>query len=647
MTETLLHLDVETVAVLDLNKTGAYRYAQDKDTDCIMAFCAFGETGKVRGWLPSMPVPDEIIAHVQAGGKVAAWNAQFERLIWKYVLGPKHNWPDIKPEQFVCTMAQAAYWGLPLSLDMASDALGGPPKDKEGHSLMLRMSRPRKTNKDGTHEWWHLDDPQRYARLQDYCAQDVEAERGICYQIPPLPPEEVKVYQVDQRLNDRGVFLDQDLVTAMSRYADASKKKLDARMAQITDGEVTTCSQVGKLLDFVRKSYPGVNSLDKANMAKALKSPHLTGAARRAVELRQIAAKSSTAKLTAMLNCVGEGSRVRGMLQYYGAFRTGRHAGRLIQPQNMPRGEIKDVDRAISWMLRGVDADMIELTFGPVMSVVSSCLRGCLAAPNNMSLTVVDFSQIEARVLAWEADQQDILNVFANGEGVYVYDATQIGSDNRALGKVCRLGLGYGMGANKFVETALGYGLTLETEFAAEVVSGWRKANPYIVGFWYDCQEAAIKAIESKRNALRPKIYNVGKVDYAMMGSNLVCRLPSGRYLVYREAQIEHDEKNRPRVTYMGVNQYTRKWERQDTWGGKLVENITQAIARDLMIAALLRLDKAGYRILLTVHDELIVETDADIDHLKNIKDIIRINPAWADGLPTDCEGWVGTRYRK
>jgi len=637
-----LHLDVETISAADLRQTGVFRYVDDPTTDVIVACYAFGPQGPVGVWLPGQPCPPDVRTHIENDGKIAAWNAQFERLVCGGILSPRHGWPQVPKENWVCTMAQASYWGLPLSLDMAAAAMKGPPKDKDGHALMLRMSRPRKVNTDGTFEWWHEDDPARYQRLQDYCVQDVEAERSIAYRLPALPPQEVAVYQSDQAINDRGVWLDVNLVLTMERYAVNAKQALDLEMTQVTGGTVKTCNQVAKILGFVRQTYLGVNSLDKSSVTKALADSHLTGNARRAVELRKLAAKSSTAKLASMLRCVGTDSRVRGMLQYYGAFRTGRHAGRLIQPQNMPRGEIKNVEKAITWMLDGVAPEMIEMTFGPILTVVSSCLRGCLAAPEGRELAVVDFSQIEARVLAWEAGQQDILDVFANGEDVYVYDAKQIGSDNRALGKVCRLGLGYGMGKAKFVETAVTYGLSLTEDFAGEVVSGWRKSNPYITGFWYDCQDAAMKAIRKR------KIYRVGKVSYAMMGGNLICKLPSGRYLVYREAQVETDEEGRGRITYLGINQYSRKWERQDTWGGKLVENITQAIARDLMVEAMLRLDHAGHEVLLTVHDELIVELpEKTSGGLPDIEKTIKINPGWAADLPTDCDGWVGRRYRK
>lgn len=647
----VLHLDVETISGADLKKTGAYRYASDLSTDIIVASYRFGKTGEIRRWLPTQPCPIDILDHIKNDGYVAAWNASFERNIWKNILSPRYQWPQISLEKFVCTMAQASYWGLPLSLDMASQAMGGPPKDKEGHSLMLRMSRPRSVDHDGTYQWWHLQDAARYIRLQEYCDQDVRAETHIAYAVPPLPEAERKVYIIDQQVNDLGVWVDTDLVHSMSRYANQAKNNLDAEMNTLTGGEAKTCNQVAKILAFVSKTYHGVSALDKGSVVTALADVHLTGKARRAVELRQMAAKSSTAKLARMTDCVGEGNRVRGMLQYYGAFRTGRHAGRLIQPQNMPRGEIKDPERAIEWMLRGVPAEMLEITFGPILSIVSSCLRGCLAAPKGKTFVVVDFSQIEARVLAWEAGQKDILDVFASGEDVYTYDAKQIGSDSRPLGKVCRLGLGFGMGGPKFQETANSapYFLGLSMDFSKDAVQGWRKANPYIVGFWYDCQDAAIKAVQSKHNELRPKIYNVGKVDYAMMGDNLVCKLPSGRYLVYRDAMVETDEMGRPRLTYMGVNQFTRKWERQDTWGGKLVENITQAIARDLMVEALMRVWNEGFQVLLTVHDELIVECPETNpkNQLADIERLIRINPDWALDLPTDCDGWVGPRYRK
>ncbi len=640
----VLHIDVETVAVADLKRTGAWRYAEHPDTDCIVACYRFGANGPVKTWLPGSPCPVEIQMHVEDGGRIAAWNAMFERAIWLHVLTPKHGWPLPLAEQFECSMAQAAYWGLPLSLDMAADAVGAPPKDKEGHRLMLRMSRPRKENPDGTYEWWHLDDPARYLQLQLYCADDVRAETGIVYKLPELPPYERKVWHVDQAINARGVRFDVELVIKLHSYAGRAKKTLDAEVKMLTGGFVSTCNQVAATLTWLGNLGVHRAALDKASVAAALDNPKITGAARRVLECRQQAAKSSTSKLNAMLSAVGSEDRIRGMLQYYGAFRTGRYAGRLVQPQNMPRGEIKDPDRAIDWMLRDIDDEMLEMAFGPVLSIVSSCLRGCIVPGEGKIFLVLDFSQIEARVLAWLAGQQDILDVFASGEDVYTYDAKKIGSDNRNLGKACRLGLGFGMGGPKFVDAAAIYGVDLPLALAKKVVDDWRTANQRIVDYWYLCQDSAIRAVREKR------VFSVLNIKYGMMGPHLLCLLPSGRRLVYRDAKLETDEYGRDRLTYMGMNQYTRKWERLDTWGGKLVENITQAVARDLMIDAMLRVDReTGNEIVLTVHDELIMETASETPkaELKRVQDIMRTNPAWAEGLPTDCDGWTGKRYKK
>jgi DNA polymerase len=345
----------------------------------------------------------------------------------------------------------------------------------------------------------------------------------------------------------------------------------------------------------------------------------------------------------------GEPTRVRGMLQFYGAFRTGRWAGRLIQLQNLPRGTVKKIDDAIQMALSGASVPGMEMFFGPALGIVSSALRGCLVSAPGHQLVVVDFSQIEARVVAWLAGQQDILDVFAAGEDVYVYTARQNGSNDRQLGKVLVLACGFGMSAKKFRDTARTYGLILSEEQAERAVKGWRRANAKIVQFWYDCDNAARLVIKNADANGNHAPITVGPVQFAMWRGHMLIRLPSGRHLVYRDAKLVPGRFSDKSISYMGVDQYTRQWSRQHTYGGKLVENITQAVARDIMRDATLGADRAGIAVEMLVHDEMVceVETSKAQWALDTLLAIMRTRPAWAPGLPVDGAGWFGERYRK
>jgi DNA polymerase len=498
--------------------------------------------------------------------------------------------------------------------------------------------------------WWHETDPVKYDRLQDYCDQDVLVECGIAAMLPPLPDSEQAYWEMDQEINARGVALDTDLIAKLKALAGSAKADANTHIEFLTGGAVKTATDVKGLLAFVQAlGYPHPD-LGKETIKKRLAEDGLSDLEREILETRADAAKTSTAKLDAMLNASSGAPgalRVRGMLQFYGAFRTGRWAGRLVQLQNLPRGTVKKIEQAIEAILNGMPEDLLEAFFGPILGLVSSAIRGCLVASRGHELVVADFSQIEARVVAWLAGQQDILDVFESGQDVYVYTARRNGSDDRQLGKVLVLACGFGMSADKFRTTALTYGLKLTPEQAETAVKGWRRANSKIVKFWYDCDRAARSAIEGAVNGNSQPI-TVGPVQFAMWNGNLLIKLPSGRKLVYRDAEIR-DGKFGPSITYMGVDQYTRQWSRQHTYGGKLVENITQAVARDIMAEATLNATDTGIPVELLVHDEMVAEAPQGVgrQYLDTLLSIMRRRPTWAPDLPVDGAGWFGPRYKK
>lgn len=670
-----LSIDFETACLADLKKSGASRYSRDPSLIVTVLAWAFDDepVKSVTHKYMNGALPPEIVSHIKSGGIVRGWNASsFELNILI-----NHFGVDVSPEQIDDTMQSALHAGLPGALGDCGPALRLPIiKDATAHRLMLQMARPRKIEADGSIRWWHDEDPEKLEALRKYCEQDVRAEREIAKNIPPLPAREKKVSELDRRANMRGVRLDVSAIKAMLEYAGEATRALNAECAQLTNGQVMSPgTEVAKLMTWLGETYAPASEehvlrrLAKDDVRDALKREDLPSHVRRVLELRQLAAKSSVKKLKAMLNCLDDDNAVRGVLAYYGASRTGRWAGRLIQPQNFPRPTIKRPNAAIEFMVRksgkeGHDTDGLEMLFAPTLDVLASCLRGVLVPRENHRFVVYDLSQIEARMLAWIAGQNDVLDVFRRGEDVYVYAQQKIGLNSRQEGKVAVLGLGYGMGPNKFIDTALTYGLTFTPQRAEEIVSGWRENNPDIVSLWWDTDRKIknlIRAAHVSETLSAPCVeinrFLSAEIVRARNGSPLLLiTLPSGRRLFYREIALERETGAeagsfaRESISYMGVDQKTRKWSRVRTYGAKLVENIVQAASRDVIVDMALEIDtkKLG-ALVLSVHDELIVEVPAeDADaRFTQIGKIMNAPVAWAPGLPVAAEGHVMSRYGK
>jgi len=658
----MIHTDFETASEVDLRATGVYTYAKHPSTR-VLCLCWEYDDGSKHQWVIGSGVTSTLLAlfkRIADGELVFAHNAEFEWVIWNLVfrrmLGSSA--PVLPLQQMRCTAAMSAFWGLPRSLDDASRALNLPQqKDKAGHAHMMRMNKPRTRNKDGSAaSWWHEDEPDRMIPLLDYCHQDVTVEAGIAHVTPVLPKQEQALWELNCRMNAGGVGVDVPLVDAMKATTEQELTRLNALMAQVTGGEVTTVNQVARLLKwFQEQGAPGLTSVSRETLEGVVALPGIPGQLVGAANVRLEAAKSSTAKLDRVTAVRGDGDRVRGLVEYFGAARTGRYAGRLCQPHNFPRGVLKgpEFDAAIHHFQHPMT------TLPPrgvsMMEAVSSCLRGLfIPAPRRAThFAVGDFSQIEARVLAWLAGQGGVLKVFAAGEDVYTYAAQQVGSDQRQLGKVMTLALGFGMGVDKFIDTAKTYGIDLDHDTAQDLVWGWRKANDKIRTYWYDMEDRVRDVLSGKYSEvlLRGRI-KIRSWDNAE-GKHIALFLPSGRPLIYRDLDADRiDRRGIPRLTYTGVNQKTGKLERIETYGGKIVENIVQATARDVMAEALLRLDAADeFLPVLTVHDEVICEFHEDVineaDAEKMMHDLMTVQPTWATGLPTAAEVFTTTRYRK
>jgi DNA polymerase len=667
MGATVVSLDFELAGVLDLTEVGADVWTKHPDTVPILAgFALNHDLPYFIGFdlLDPMlvdPARPEVVAAkahecrllevVRNGAEIHAWNAAFEWAVWNNICVPRFNWPALPIERFYCTMAAAACAGLPMSLDDASRAVGSPHvKDKAGYAVMKRMARPRRFDANHKPIWWHREDPVKLNQLIAYNLADVEAERDVHLRIPRMPPREREIWLVDQRMNQRGLPVDRELLVALQAITLQELLRLNAEIRRITNGEVNGATQNVKLLEWVRsRGYPHA-SLAKDTLAGFIGSPEffkLSPDTQDVLLLRSEASKTSTAKLTAINEYSQDDDRARNLVQYGGAVRTLRWAGRGPQIQNFPRPVVKHVDKAIEQILKGMDADSLRLLFGRPLDVVSSCLRGVFKAPEGFKLVVCDYHAIEAIVLAWLAEFEPLLDVFRRHEDVYTFTAASIGSTNRQLGKVLRLACGYGMGPNKFWETAEKAGVHLTVQEARDAVNAFRRANAPIVALWHALEAYAKQAITRPGETfyLRKLSFRMGDPKGRLAGA-LLMELPSGRRLVYRNARIEGG-----RIIYWGVNQYTRQWCELDTYGGKLVENATQAIARDLLADAMVSLENEFPDTLLTtVHDEIVAMTKEGDDAYElflGMKLAMSVVPTWARGMPLSCAGGISERYGK
>jgi DNA polymerase len=464
-----------------------------------------------------------------------------------------------------------------------------------------------------------------------------------------LPARELALWRLDAEINDRGILIDTAGADALAKATAAEVKRLDAELTELTGGAVPAASNVGALKVWLAGRSLSFASLAREHLGNALVSPAVLAdpAAHRALEIRQEGALASTAKLKPMLGTLGADGRARGLFQYYGALRTGRWAGRRIQPQNLVRGHA-DAAAIIDAMVGGAKLEDLAAQYhSGRLELVAGCLRGLFVAPTGRRLVVADLAQIEARTLAWLAAQEDLLEVFRDpGRDVYAFTAARLGSDNRQLGKVATLGLGFQMGAERFVDAAKGYGVMLSEDDAAQYVVQWRSDHPAIVRLWWEMADtvAAIAGGSVGSEA------QVGRCLVYRRPGSVRIRLPSGRELIYHRLKlVERAGSRRGELVFMGPHPLSRKWTQQRTYGGKLVENITQATARDVLSETMLQLHARGRSIVGSVHDEILLEAEAAAAEtlLEEILTLMRTPPAWAEGLPVEAEGYVSSRYRK
>lgn len=659
------HVDFESYSEVDLNKQGLDVYAKHPSTDILCMAYAIGEDVP-EIWIPGMPFPMDLELHISEGGEVHAHNAPFEIAIWEEIGVKLYNFPPLPIEQVHCNMVNGYSMGLPGKLEKLAPALNlTQKKDMVGNRAMMQLSKPRKVLEDGTVTRWEKKDvPKKYEALYAYCIQDVVVERAAGKLIKPISPQERKVWLLDQKINARGIKIDIEAVKLAERMILDEKDRLDLEIRTITNGAVEACSSATQIGNYLRSQGLEVDSVAKDQVIALLES-ELSDVCRRVLELRQEAAKSSTAKLTAMLLRASSDGRARNTLQFNGAG-TGRWAGRGIMLHNLPRPKLKQKEIEAIFEALDKGSEWIDIFHGAITTVISDCLRGFVVAEEGKDLTASDWSNIEGRVLSWLANETWKMKAFADfdqGIGADIYKLTysasfhisleKVEDQHRQIGKVLELSMGYQGGVNAFHSMAKNYGVKVTDERANELKNGWRSSHPKIVSYWNQLNNAAINAV------LNPgKIFTAGPKDhreikYKVGGSFLVCRLPSGRCLYYPFPQVKQKAtpwgEMRDSLTYMTEDALTKQWVRSHFYGGLAAENITQAVARDILAEALIRVEDSGYNVVLHVHDEIVSENDKTdkSKNLKHLSELMCALPAWAKGLPIAASGWTGKRFRK
>lgn len=636
----ILSIDFETRSRADLRRAGLHVYARDKSTEVLCMAYAFGDD-EPSIWIPGPPLPSDVQYAVGAGCPVRAWNAAFEHEIWNHVLVPLAQAPTLTSEQLYDTMAEAAALALPRGLEKCASVLGLlEQKDKAGHRLMMKCSRPMRSGK------FYQPTPEERQALWDYCKQDVRTERAVAKALYPLSPAERRVWLLDQKINHRGVHLDLELVAALGLIVEREAHRANERLNEITEGTTEAFTQVAALKEWLASRGVEVDSLNKERVRELLAEDHPADVIE-ALTLRQDLGRTSVGKLKAMIFGTLKDQRARGLLVYHAAT-TGRWAGARIQPQNFPRPEVKDPEQYIPAVMAGEEIDQ-------PMAVATSLLRSCITATPGNRILCADFSQIEARVLGFLAGEpyreKEYERMAAKIYGLTLEDVAK-DSDERQIGKNTVLGCGYGMGWEKYIDYVYAAtGIRVEETLARTAIDTYRTDKPGVVDFWTATENAAKAAVYN-----RGELYTTGagaEVRWLWPTGSpfLYCRLPSGRKLAYAKPRIVNREtpwgEMRPSLSCMGTNTYTRKWQRNTLYGGLLVENVVQATARDVMVEAMVRVERAGYPVVLTVHDEVVCDVPHRLGSLDHFLRLMEHVPTWALGLPTEVEGYEAERWRK
>lgn len=645
-----LSCDIETFSDVDLIRCGVYKYADSPDFEMLLfAYAADDGDVHIIDIAGGEELPEKIIQAIKSDTVVkTAYNAQFERVcLSRYLKLPEGEY--LNPQSWYCTAVQAAELALPLSLADVGSVLGlERQKMTEGKELIKYFCVPCKPTKSNGNRTRNrpCHDINKWETFKKYCMRDVDVERQIADKLKmyPIRDEEHRLYVLDQIINDRGVLVDSELAEQAVKLNSIQTTVAVEQAYMITGLE--NPNSVTQLKQWLKENGVEIESLSK----KAVKSlaDETDGDVSEMLKLRLLMAKTSVKKYEAVIRSVCSDNRVHGMMRFCGANRTGRWSGNILQPQNLPQNHLPDLTLARDIVKDG-DFEMLDMMFGNVPNVLSELIRTILIPKPNHRFIVADFSAIEARVLAWIAGEQWRIDTFKNGGDIYCASASKmfkvpvekhgVNGELRQKGKISELACGYGgsVGALKNMG-AVEMGVQ-ENELQG-LINYWRNANPHIVRFWYEVGNAAMKAIKEKTTV------PLGKLVFAYERGILFIRLPSGRRLSYIKPRIGTNRFGGDSITYMGINS-AKKWDRLETFGGKLTENIVQGTARDLLANALINAANAGYDTVFHVHDEIICEVPNGYGSVDELCRLMCIKTDWADGLPLNADGFECEYYKK
>ena len=685
--------------------TGASVYAEHPSTEVICLAYDLKDGAGPRLWTPGCPPPYDLFSHINTGKLIEAHNATFEFFIWHYVCHLRYGWPELPIQQLRCSMAKCYNWSLPGALGKAAAVLGGPNKNTEGEKLIRDLSIPKNPTKNEPYKrrtvYTH---PDKFRNMYGYCLDDIKAEAGVSWAVPDLDGFEEEVFVTDKEIVTRGVPIDRKALGDCIAVYEQAAAQMTTELQQITGGAVKTASELQKITAWLAGRGVTGGSLDKKNMPAAIELTEPGSIERRVLEIRRDLGSASVKKLFAFNLRTNADGRIRDIFAYQGADRTGRWAGRGVQPQNLPnsgpdcrrctvcdtvywegRVTLDDLcpvcgsrckQRKEEWGIASMESALVDMTtrdlnyvtnmWGNPIAAVAGCLRGLFCAPEGSAFICSDYSAIEAVVLAFMAGEEWRMDVFRTHGKIYEMGASKItgipfeefarhkeatGQHHpmrKKVGKVSELASGYGgsLGAWK----QFGAGAFMSDEEIMENVKKWRKASPMITKFWYSIQDAAVAAIK-----FPGRCYSYRDISYGVKNDVLYCRLPSGRSLAYHKPRVSPrmtDWGLKDQITFEGWDSgskgVSKGWNRIETYYGKLTENIVQAVARDILAYALVNLRNAGYRTVMHIHDEIVVEVNDGEGSVEEVEEIMGRMPPWCSDWPVRAAGgWRGRRYRK
>lgn len=651
-----LNIDIETFSSVDIKKAGLYKYVQSPDFQILLfAYSVNGQSTQIVDLAQGEKIPADIEAAL-ANPNITkhAYNAAFE---W-YSLSKFYN---TSLEQWRCTMLHGLYCGYTVGLGPTAVALG-LPQDKRKLTtgtalikLFCTPTNPTKKNGGRTRTLPHHE-PEKWELFKEYCVQDVEVEKEIAGRLVrfPVPAAEQFMWELDQRINLRGVRIDRDLVDGALQVHELTVAALTIEASNIT--RLANPNSAQQLTEWLATKGIQVDNLQKETVANLINETD--GEVKRVLEIRRELSKTSVKKYQAMSAAVCDDGRVRGLLQHYGANRTGRWAGRLVQVQNLPRNYLDTLDVARE-LVSSRKVDSLKYVYGNVPDTLSQLIRTAFIPSKGCTFLISDFSAIEARIIAWLAQEQWRLDVFNTHGKIYEASASQMFGvplelirkgnpeyELRQKGKVAELALGYQGAAGALISMgALNNGLTEEE--LPDIVRRWRSSNKRIVDLWYSLENAALQVLRTGQPVGVKNLLLARESDIVNGLDFLTVTLPSGRKLYYVKPFIAENDFGKDAIHYWGMNQESKKWEKISTYGGKLTENIVQAIARDCLAETLVRLENFGYQTVMHVHDEVVLDLPVHLADLDKVTKIMGAPIAWAPGLPLDADGFISAYYKK